>query len=123
MSAHTPGPWTVGSWAGQCKKTHDGMRWHPGASHATDPCVYESFLLEGGVGIAASDGAMVVESTYEGLVMSEADGALIAAAPDLLAALRNCLAQLEIITGKVHDERCAIIDAHAAIAKATGAQP
>lgn len=53
--------------------------------------------------------------------VGEANARLMAAAPDLLAALRKCLAQLEIIQGAVHDERCAIIDAHAAINKATAA--
>ncbi len=50
----------------------------------------------------------------------EADARLIAAAPMLLEALRKCAAQLEIISGMVHDERMALIEARAAIAAATG---
>ena len=51
-----------------------------------------------------------------------AESPLIAAAPELLAALRKCADQLEMITGKVHEERAALIEARAAIAKATGEQ-
>ena len=50
-----------------------------------------------------------------------ADASLIAAAPDLLAALVKCEVQLSMIVGMVHDERCALTDARIAIAKATGA--
>ena len=53
---------------------------------------------------------------------SQANHNLVLAAPDLLAALRKCVVQLDMISGKVHDERQALIDAHAAIAKATGEQ-
>lgn len=48
-----------------------------------------------------------------------ADLALVLAAPELLDALRKCVAELEIIKGAVHDERMALIAGHAAIAKAT----
>ena len=54
------------------------------------------------------------------LIASEADLRLIAAAPMLLAALIKCADQLEIISGMVHDERMALIEARAAIAAATG---
>lgn len=50
---------------------------------------------------------------------------MITAAPYLLAALKKCLAQLEIVlpeSGRVHDETQAIIDGYAAISKAKGRQ-
>jgi hypothetical protein len=54
---------------------------------------------------------------------AEANAHLIAAAPDLLAALVKCREQISILlptTGIVHDERMALACADAAIAKATG---
>lgn len=48
---------------------------------------------------------------------------VFAAAPELLEALKSVLTQFEIVlpsSGLTHDERQAIIDARAAIAKATG---
>jgi hypothetical protein len=49
------------------------------------------------------------------------DVPLLGAAPDLLAALEKCAVQLEMIgLVLVHDERAALIDARAAIAKAKG---
>lgn len=58
--------------------------------------------------------------SHERNTQARANARLIAASRDMLKALVACAEQLEMITGKVHDERCAWIDARAAIAKATG---
>jgi hypothetical protein len=52
---------------------------------------------------------------------AQANGLLIAAAPDLLAALRDCLAYMENDIGGPDCCRPERVQAHAAIAKATGA--
>lgn len=62
--------------------------------------------------------------TAEGPDQQESNARLISAAPDLLSALKQCLEQLEIVlpaSGLVHDERQALINAKAAISKATNA--
>jgi hypothetical protein len=70
----------------------------------------------GRVYVANMNGQNVVDAG----AVSVVDATLIAAAPELLTALIKCADQLEIIKGMVHDERAALIDARAAIAKATG---
>ena len=53
-----------------------------------------------------------------------ANARLIAAAPELLDALRSMLAQFNFntITGIVHDESAVIVKAREAVAKATGGE-
>ena len=100
MSAHTAGPW---HWEADAVKGDQfgRVRYQVTAIGETVTRMYYS-SFEGGP------------------TNAEANARLIAAAPELLAALQKCAVQLEQITGLVHDERCALIDARAAIAKATG---
>src|SRR5258708_6234675 len=97
-TAHTPGPWIVA----HTNKAADG---NYGIGFAV-PC------------IIASNGPTIAE-----LLRSDraaADAALIAAAPDMLAALQNLLvvSDAECIRGSSHEP---IERAKAIIAKATGA--
>ncbi len=101
-AAHTRGPWQA--LAEECDKPYIRVR---------------GTALGGRYKIAN-----VITPVYDGIHSREAEetranARLIAAAPELLAALRKCVAQLEMTTGMVNDERCALIDARAAIAKAT----
>lgn len=104
-SKHTPGPWT----------------WRNGGNH---------YVLEDAKGeVVADDGSAYGE--YSGWFQGEpsADAVLIAAAPDLLAALQDILPTVERMlaarwepAGIEAPERRSIEAARAAIAKATGAQ-
>lgn len=89
MSAHTPGPWKI--------------------ERASDPGPFHfHYLVDATDKIVASTWAPPSESE------SEANARLIAAAPDLLEALRGVV--------RVADRKTDEFDAaHAAIAKATGA--
>jgi hypothetical protein len=116
----TPGPWKVGSWSGRCKKlNHTGK--HPGPN-GEDPCVYEPFFIDVPYGIAAEGGENVVSSQYDELVMSEADARLIAAAPDLIEALRWYVENDDTIIGMEGNEfwEEGLERGKAAIKKATG---
>ncbi|MDN7481893.1 hypothetical protein QZM38_13770 [Burkholderia orbicola] len=94
---HTPGPWRVGAWCGQCTKPeHKGN--HPGSS-GPNPCVYEPVFLEGILGIVAENGKSVVSTSFDELVMSDADARLITAAPDMLMVLEMLAADAD--AGKV----------------------
>lgn len=108
MSAkHTPGPWSLG--ATQIVVSIGGFAVHAipiSGSGSAIGCVYA-----GSVGRPRS-----VEVEY-------ANAALIAAAPDMLAALRDCVFNLtsaERMTDPL--TRAAVAAANAAIAKATGEQ-
>jgi len=90
---------TAGVWAAQFSGS--------GGDYSNPADVYE-VIADGRVRVAEN--------------LHPADARLIAAAPELLAALEACVAQLAIITGQVHDERSALIKGCAAIAKATGEQ-
>lgn len=126
MSKHTPGPWLVGSWGGQCKKVHSGTRYHPGKG-GDDPCVYEPVFYADICEIACASGGMVVTTEYDELRIKPEDALLIAAAPDLLEACEAHIAALgtKIRDGKDRPEyREAIYQAYTkmvgAIAKARG---
>lgn len=106
QAKHTPGPW---EWSDKYR-TADSERntW--------------SLLGDGGYGILSCDGD---ENSPQSLGKSgEANARLIAAAPELLDALRSMLVQFNFntITGIVHDESAVIVKAREAIAKATGGE-
>lgn len=104
MAQHTPGPWTRGE---------------------DSPISHPSWII-------GAPGAPVAECCHYGLDPRdyEANATLIAAAPELLAALESCLAELAgyemmLFEDGGHDDDCAeyhaVMDkAQAAIAKATG---
>lgn len=102
MSKHTPGPWAMpDSGQGRISKV--------GANGGWDGL------------IATADCGDYARSREEGL----ANARLIAAAPNLLEALKTARSMLAICAGPIpsNDERDAIAWADAAIAKATGEKP
>ena len=99
---HTPGPWSSSMW--------------------TDD-------VAGAVGwsiVCGDAGHLVPTNTFEtdDEEEAEANARLIAAAPELLDALKAMLDQFNYstVSGLVHDESMAIMKAREAIAKATGEQ-
>lgn len=121
---HTPGPWRIGYWSGRCRKPeHEGR--HPGPPQ----CVYEPEFNEGSEqfigGIAGSGvNVMVVDTSYDELVIKMADARLITAAPELLDALKYARS---VIQGHAEDhcdgckQTLDMLDA--TIAKAEGRKP
>lgn len=103
---HTPGPWKYSSWE-QFGDTRFYVSQKEGAPYTPN----------------YSDVASLISETVSGerVAIQEANARLIAAAPELLAALHDCLAFLE--NDCPLDLPCApeIRAARAAIAKATGA--
>jgi hypothetical protein len=96
MSNHTPGPWAVGD------------RWGEQNGDAV-------FVSSGGFPVCAITG-------YHGRETSEANARLIAAAPDLLVALKAALVFSTDDDGAVWADS-AIAKAEAAIARAEGTAP
>jgi hypothetical protein len=106
---HTPGPWGFGT---SNKKTY-GMapgEWWETAIHVGDtkPGNVLATAVMGGSGATRSDRESV-----------EANARLIAAAPELLEALKECLPQIR--WASIHGSRCdeLIAEVEAAIRKAT----
>lgn len=104
---HTPGPWRVGR-------------------HFTDDEGYREIAIEATVrGIECVPASVVLQfANYGG--MQEANARLIAAAPELLEALKGldeayCRAGAELTKEERHEDRLRLIAARAAISKATGA--
>jgi hypothetical protein len=115
MSRHTPGPWIFGirNYDDECK---------PG--FIEKPFDYKGPGFFDNPGIFGADGTEVV-GCDEYLIFNSPDNArLIAAAPDLLEALKACIPHLERDdhhTDALSRERPHYAAARAAIAKATGA--
>ena len=106
MSGHTPGPWSLPHFAKPevgCQCGYVLTEEHFGAI-ATVHC--------------SGEGDIFANGDNPKFPQAVANARLIAAAPELLKALIQCAAQLEITAGMVHDERQALIAARAAIAKA-----
>lgn len=103
-AAHTPGPWAYSRWD-QFGDTRFYVAQAEGAPYTPN----------------YSDAATLIAETVsiERVSIQEANARLIAAAPELLDALRLCLAQLEPSMTALEFE--AADAAKAAIAKATGA--
>jgi hypothetical protein len=100
MSAqHTPGPWkwwTSNSWR-RLRRDDFGI-----AQTVLEPCV-------------ATDG-------HPDVTVSEADMALIAAAPELLAALQSLIDRIEDMPGLLNDLHEEMAEAYLAVRKAEGLQ-
>lgn len=135
MSGHTPGPWTVGCLSRRCVKPSH-RKGHPGSVGA-DPCVYDHVELLTGGGfercVSSETDELIGYDDYGPVLDNEADAHLIAAAPDLLEALRGLTArtigeseqkQRCVACGRPphgeHKRLCEIEIARAAIAKAEG---
>lgn len=100
MSAHTPGPWR---WVGPFLDASDLVSDH-------GPIIeYQSY--EGQSFAGTSD------------AQDEANARLIAAAPELLEALREVMAEVEDCCAVPADEWDFVAKVRTAIAKATGEQP
>lgn len=96
MSGHTPGPWT-------CFFKHKYNEWHVAIP-----------LPNSSIRLALFDDGVPGENP-------EADARLIAAAPELLEALKDLLSDTQHSTHDCGDEEwCPVIKARAAIAKAQG---
>jgi hypothetical protein len=104
MTQHTPGPWTVG---------HTRTFTHSGGIFGTETAVHYGDAVNRGNCIAHAYG-------HGALSHSEDDARLIAAAPDLLEALKEMLANPAGDYDTTDDYEKACKKAHAAIAKATG---
>jgi hypothetical protein len=106
VSGHTPGPWTLETVPTQCGVCHKvgpfpGKRENDTPRHA---CLYADYPSTGN----PADDELV------------ANALLIAAAPELLQALRECLAVIEQHELLANSESSVGDQARAAIAKATG---
>lgn len=101
MSAHSPGPWQLQEWT---VRDSDGA------------------IEGGGLQVVDANGHTITAGTYEGSTdTEEADARLIAAAPDMLQALRRAVLALAFAaesSAAMRDDYNAV---SAAIAKATGA--
>jgi hypothetical protein len=110
---HTPGPWFIGSWHGQCHIVHE----HDGRT-----CKYDYELLTTAPWnkqVSAGDAETpltMVEWHGDEPMLSADDARLIAAAPELLVALKASLRANETL----NYVGPAINMARAAIAKAEG---
>ena len=110
MSKHTPGPWTIG------KVSHKKQRVDIDSLHADQTVGHQTWR-----GLARAYGCE--DMPAEGTAAMLANARLIAAAPELLEALRGMLALDEEHHQRGHcdDDVCAEVrKALAAIAKATG---
>lgn len=115
MKQHTPGPWIVTEQRHPYKdgsKAHIERNIYTERDHPQLKGKYPIACMSVGIGM---DGEKAVQFVRIG----EADARLIAAAPDLLEALKNLLEAH--YNGNVIKSDC--LDAEAAIAKATGEQP
>lgn len=116
---HTPGPWSHHVDIA-CKCGYVSASDHPVAKVISGDWGddYPSIRLVGGSLERVAE-AYMDQITYGRIDQAEADAnaRLIAAAPDLLAALLGCIPQLELGNGEAEHVKAA----RAAIAKATGA--
>jgi len=103
QAKHTPGPW---EWDGRVWQ-YDEQEEAPWLVQAPWHDIKSKAVLSGSI-----------------RCNTEANARLIAAAPDLLDALRSMLVQFNFntITGIVHDESAVIVKAREAVAKATGGE-
>ena len=104
MSKHTPGPWTVG---------HTRTVTHSGGIFSTETAVHRGDAADRGNCIAIAYG-------HGALSHSEDDARLIAAAPDLLEALKELLNNPAGDYDASDGYENAVKQARAAITKATG---
>ena len=107
-TAHTPGPWK----ACRSHEDFDGPMWE------VDADTVECFSRKPFVRIEAASGA--VAAAHDLFEFKQADAMLIEAAPDLLAALSELLAD-KYLSDPINAERMA--KAREAVAKATRSAP
>jgi len=117
MSEFTKGVWHVGSYFGHCSLHH---------KHGQGDCVYEDIYCnnKAHVSVTKDDGShtILISCNEYGDILSKADARLIAAAPDLLAALQALAygeLKLPMVSERKQREQLQEM-ALAAIAKATG---
>lgn len=117
MSAHTPGPWTVEV----CRLAPRA----PAFGFAVRAAGKVPFVASAGVvtpnHVLVVDEAFPIDTGYTAAEV-EANGYLMAAAPDLLSALKRCAA---VVAGETMHKGgliAALEAARAAIAKATGSE-
>jgi hypothetical protein len=122
--SHTPGPWFVGDWSGQCHIDH---------RHGNGDCKYDYAISHGdewdrcvSAGSPGNPITLIGWNDY-GPILSAADARLIAAAPAMLEALERCVQYLTLAyhdsAGKPDLQKIAKRDHElvvAAIAQATG---
>jgi len=110
MSKHTPGPWVFGI-----------RNYDEDCGFAEKPFDYVGPGYYDNPGIFGPGGMEVVGCDEYFIFNSPEDARLISAAPDLLEALQNMLAQYKTVHGIGDMEMQSAIDfAHKAISKATG---
>lgn len=111
MTKHTPGPWINKHWNNGGDIDIGSIHWHSSGT--------ERALCRVHCPLTAEDGGM--SATPIDIQEAEANARLIAAAPELLAALRMfVLLDPRCHHGVEHCGECAACLGHAAIAKAEG---
>lgn len=85
-ATHTPGPWFVGAWNGQCHIDHK----HGGGNCKFDYSLIVDDYFSRHVSAGDANNTLEIAGSDEyGPVLTRANARLIAAAPDMLAALHN----------------------------------
>lgn len=119
-SQHTPGPWFVGSWHGQChiKHVHNGRNCKYDYTLNADDDFWAAYVSAG----SESNPIQIVGGTDDGPVLTVANARLIAAAPEMLAALQETVLQLQYLADKFGETgtgAAVLSRVEAVIAKAT----
>lgn len=110
--AHTPGPWEADVRTGCCAVYPVGVHEGPGLSYERDYMIYYQM----GRGLRTMNGTGYPELTDR----QAANARLIAAAPDLLAALDRLVDWCDQPADETAPVTDLLTEAHAAIAKAKG---